>query len=53
MKNNNNELLKLIIILGTVPLYKATIPYHDKNSILVMKAKNRLPDSKQLLVGYK
>lgn len=40
-------------ILGTVPLYKATIPYHDKDSILVTKSKNRLTDSKKLLMGYK
>lgn len=42
-----------VLLGGTVPLYKATLSFYDKNTIFVTKTKNRLPDSKQLLLGYK
>lgn len=42
-----------VLLGGTIPIYKSTIPFYDKDSILVMKQKNRLPKTKKLLLGYK
>lgn len=41
-----------ILLGGTIPVYNATIGFHDRDSILVKKAKNRLPDSRLLLLGH-
>jgi len=42
-----------ILLGGTLPIYKSTLSFYDKETIFVTKKKNRLPDSKQLLLGYK
>ncbi|KAL7046551.1 hypothetical protein ACKWTF_002638 [Chironomus riparius] len=42
-----------ILLGGTLPIYKSTISFYDKESIFVTKKKNRLPESKHLLLGYK
>lgn len=38
---------------GTLPVYKSTILYYDRQSVNSLSPKNRLPISKNLLVGYK
>lgn len=42
-----------VLLGGTIPVYKSTLSYYDKNTIYVMKSKNRLPETKHLLLGYK
>ncbi|KAG5676379.1 hypothetical protein PVAND_006220 [Polypedilum vanderplanki] len=42
-----------VLLGGTVPLYKSTLPYYDKTTIYVTKSKNRLSETKHLLLGYK
>lgn len=42
-----------VLLGGTLPIYKSTISFFDKDTIFVTKKKNRLTESKQLLLGYK
>lgn len=41
-----------VLLGGTVPLYNATIPFYDLNTISVKSHKNQLAETKQLLIGY-
>ncbi|XP_021710734.1 uncharacterized protein LOC5568339 isoform X1 [Aedes aegypti] len=41
-----------VLLGGTVPVYKASIPFYDKNTIDVKSAKNRLTEVKRLLTGF-
>lgn len=41
-----------VLLGGTIPLYNATISFHDRESIIVKSAKNRLTNNKNLLLGH-
>ncbi|XP_055524830.1 uncharacterized protein LOC129718261 [Wyeomyia smithii] len=41
-----------VLLGGTVPLYKASIPFYDRNTIAVTAKKNRLVEVKRLLTGF-
>nr|XP_019544960.2 uncharacterized protein LOC109415532 isoform X1 [Aedes albopictus] len=41
-----------VLLGGTVPVYKASIPFYDKNTIDVRSSKNRLAEVKRLLTGF-
>ncbi|XP_058444076.1 uncharacterized protein LOC131425854 [Malaya genurostris] len=41
-----------VLLGGTVPLYKASIPFNDRNTVAVMSQKNRLVEVKRLLIGF-
>lgn len=41
-----------VLLGGTVPLYRASIPFYDKNSIDVKSSRNRLAEVKRLLTGF-
>ncbi|KXJ77988.1 hypothetical protein RP20_CCG005984 [Aedes albopictus] len=41
-----------VLLGGTVPVYKASIPFYDKNTIDVRSSKNRLAEMKRLLTGF-
>lgn len=41
-----------VLLGGTVPLYNASISFHDRESIIVKAAKNRLTNTKNLLLGH-
>lgn len=42
-----------ILLGGTVPVYKSTVSFYDKISVNAKSGKNRLAESKYLLLGYK
>lgn len=42
-----------VLLGGTIPVYKSTISFYDKQSVNAMSVKNRLVDNKLLLMGYK
>jgi beta-1,3-galactosyltransferase 1 len=42
-----------VLLGGTIPVYKSTISFYDKSSINARNSKNRLVDTKYLLVGFK
>lgn len=41
-----------VLMGGTVPLYNASISFHDRESIIVKSSKNRLTNNKNLLLGH-
>ncbi|KAL9694076.1 hypothetical protein quinque_013361 [Culex quinquefasciatus] len=41
-----------VLLGGTVPLYKASIPFYDRNTVAVKSAKNRLVQVRRLLTGF-
>ncbi|XP_058812389.1 uncharacterized protein LOC131676957 isoform X2 [Topomyia yanbarensis] len=41
-----------VLLGGTVPLYKASIPFYDRNTVAVMSQKNRMVEVKRLLTGF-
>lgn len=41
-----------VLLGGTVPLYNASVSFHDRDSVLVKAKKNRLVDTKNLLLGH-
>lgn len=41
-----------VLLGGTVPLYKASIPFYDRNTVAVKSPKNRLVQVKRLLTGF-
>ncbi|XP_055615968.1 uncharacterized protein LOC129762027 [Toxorhynchites rutilus septentrionalis] len=41
-----------VLLGGTVPLYKASIPFYDRNTVEVKSQKNRLVQVKRLLTGF-
>jgi beta-1,3-galactosyltransferase 1 len=42
-----------VLLGGTIPVYKSTIPFYDKISVNAKSARNRLVENKYLLMGYK
>lgn len=42
-----------VLLGGTLPVLKSTISFYDKISVNAKNSKNRLPESKYLLIGYK
>jgi beta-1,3-galactosyltransferase 1 len=42
-----------ILLGGTLPVYKSTLQYYDKDTVQVTKSRNRILDNKHLLLGYK
>lgn len=41
-----------VLLGGTVPLYKASVPFYDRNTVAVKSAKNRLVQVRRLLTGF-
>lgn len=41
-----------VLLGGTVPLYKASIPFYDRNTVAVRSPKNRLVEARRLLTGF-
>lgn len=41
-----------VLLGGTVPLYKASIPFYDRNTVSVKSPKNRLVEVRRLLTGF-
>lgn len=42
-----------VLLGGTVPVYKSTIPFYDKISVNARNNRNRVIESKYMLMGYK